>query len=115
MNTNTENLSNALIYWMHASKPHSELGLYVVAMTDGERVYIHDTTMMVSGCCKPHLFTTREEADKMASEMEFWMQEVGTVTVMTFDDFCSLQAGRCNDAIRMARIADAMARELVAA
>ena len=115
MNTNTENLTKSLIYWMHASKPHSDCELYVVALEDGDKVYTHDTMMMVSGCCKPYLFTSHEEAAKKAEEMDFWMQEVGPVTVMTYDGFCSLQACRYNDAIRAVRVADAMARELVAA
>lgn len=115
MNTNTDNLYAAYIYWMHAAKPHSECELYVVAMADGHKVLTDDTMMMVTGCCKPRLFTSKQEAADTAEQMEYWMQEEGPVAMMAYDTFCTVQAARYGAAIRTVNVADAMAREVVAA
>lgn len=116
MDNTLKNLEDAYSYWLHAGTPHTILEKYVVAMADGMKVLDGNTDMMLTtGTCSPREFTAFAEADAVAKEMEYRMQEEGPVTVMTHDAFCSIQAMRYSAALRAVRVANAMARRPVAA
>lgn len=117
MNMNTENLEAALAHWQRECLGNACYVRWVVATNDASRVAVNDTTVMLTGCCRIMQFDTLPEAKALADKLNAmpWDFDEVQLAVMPYHALCRKQRHRFEAALQAARVADAMARELVAA
>lgn len=119
MDTNIRNLQLALAYWQGQALLLKKEGNFVIAQRTGLRVVTDEATVMLAGCCNPFLFFTKTAAANVAAEvkasgpMDFDGEP--ELEVMTEREFCNIQIKRFSEALQTIRVADAMARDKVAA
>lgn len=117
MNTNTENLEAALAHWQRECLGNACYVQWVVATNDATRVATSDTAVMLTGCASILKMDTLPEAKDLADKLNSmpWDFDELELQVMPYHTLCRKQRQLYTSALQAARVADAMARSMVAA
>lgn len=113
MNTNTQNLEAASLFWQKQAIAAESWPTYVVATPNGTHVLADNMAVMLAGAALPENFTHRLTATIHCSKLnrEGWSFDGTPLRVMLLKDFVAMQIARFEAALTAVKVADVMARQ----